>query len=115
VRQGVRYEPESPSASRAGGDRTAHLVAIDVASGEWLWRLPMWTVVDDPAAPPHPGRYFGSIGPGPLGHELLVRDEYGASFSVDLATQAVHALPPARQREAKPPLRPWPRPDGIDT
>ena len=87
MHEGVRYEPDISNASS--------LAAFDAASGAALWSLPVWTFMDEPAAPPHPGRWFGRIALGPGRDDILVADEHGMQFLVDRVRRTVSPWPPA--------------------
>ena len=87
VHDGVRYEPDDT--------RSASLAAFDLATGARLWSVPVWTIADDPDAPPHPGRWFGRIALGPGPDDILVEDEHGVRFLVDRTRLTVRPLPPA--------------------
>ena len=93
VHDGVRYEPDSSFS--AGTDRTCTggLAAFDLASGTRLWSVPLWTISDEPGAPPHPGRHVGRISAGPGPDDILVEDEHGDRFVVDRVLLTVRTMP----------------------
>ncbi len=98
VHDGVRYAPDASPPIDPAHPRAGYLAAVDVASGRKLWSLRIWSIVEDPAAPPHPGRYFGRVSLGPRPDELLVEDEFGARFVVDRVRVSVRELPDKAER-----------------
>ena len=106
---GVRYEPDGSPPLDPEHPRAGYIAAIDIGQ-DASQSLRIWTIEEDPSAPPHPGRYFGRLSVGPAPDEILVEDEFGARFVVDRVRRTVHAVASERPgrglRDVPPPLPP---------
>jgi hypothetical protein len=95
--QGVRYVQDKHD-SRNGDQPGGYLAAIDIASGQRLWRLKVYEVPDGRAAgQPTLPRYFRSMQLVPGGQALEIVNEAGGVYRVDLATRTATQVggPPA--------------------
>lgn len=87
---GVRYE-QVVNAELLGEDqRTGFLAAVDESSGERLWLLKVYTVnrIEHLEADVQ-DVFFASMSAGDDGASLLITDERGRAFVVDLANRTV--------------------------
>lgn len=103
--QGVRYQQDLSGQEPAGSAPGGTLAAFDVASGQRLWLLQVYTVRDDPGAPMrHPGIYFRSLALVPDSGELEIENEVGGLYRVDLAKRQARELggPPERAAPSTP-------------
>lgn len=91
---GIRYEQAVlPRAEADGGQRTGYLAAYRGASEERLWRLRVYELEIDPHLEGDvQDVYFKSMTAAPDGHALLIENEHGDRFAVDVRTQAVRRL-----------------------
>lgn len=91
---GVRYEQAVLARSEAGGgQRTGWLAARKGASGEPLWRVRVYELQVDPRLEGDvQDVFFASMTASPDGHELLIANERGDRFAVDVRTRAVRRL-----------------------
>ena len=99
--EGIRYEQDldSPAQGGLGG----HLIAKDQKSGKTLWTLKVYDVKDESASGvDRIGLYFRSMKLAPGGKELLIVDEAGRRFTVDLVARRVTSEPPAPAPSSKP-------------
>jgi hypothetical protein len=104
--RGIRYEQDLDGAELGG-----RLAAFDAATGKRLWTLDVYHVPDNEASGVDAiGRYFRRMAVAPDGWALMIEDETGARFSVDLTSRRVTALDPPRGAEDAPPLKPKPQP-----
>ena len=92
--EGVRYE-QVKDATRLGLSQvTGHLAAYDEASGERLWVLKVYDHRPSEALESDVQEvYFKSLELRPGGRELVVTNEAGARFVVDLRARTVAPLP----------------------
>jgi hypothetical protein len=91
---GIRYEQTVLARNEAdGGQRTGYLAAYRGASDERLWRLRVYELHIDPRLEGDvQDVYFKSMTAAKDGHELLIENERGDRFEVDVHTQTVHKL-----------------------
>jgi hypothetical protein len=91
---GVRYEQAVLARAEAdGGQRTGYLAAYKGASDERLWRVRVYELKIDPHLEGDvQDVYFASMTASPDGHELLIANERGDRFAVDVRTQAVRKV-----------------------
>lgn len=104
---GVRYIQDSHD-DRAGDQPGGYLAAIDIKSGQRLWRLKVYEVPDLRAAGrPTMARYFKSMRLSVDGSALEIENEAGGIYCVDLQSKTVTQVggPPATApaRPAAPP------------
>jgi hypothetical protein len=85
---GVRYEQDrfyERDRDQPGG----YLAAVDLRTGERLWRIKVYSIAPKAPEGPEPmARYFRSLRLGPDGACLIVEDEVGGVYRVDLASHA---------------------------
>jgi hypothetical protein len=112
VYQGVRYEEDSTSPTPAGQIAGGLLVAFDSVSGQRLWQLQVYRLEDKPGAPmAHPGVHFKSITAVPGQDALLVENQSGGQYRVDLSQrQARQVGGPPEEALPTPPAKPKPKP-----
>lgn len=113
VHQGVRYEQDLSAPLAPGAAPGGALAAYDAGSQARLWRIQVYTVPND--APPgldHPGRYFRSMSlqDGPGQAQLLIEDEAGSRYAVDLHSRAVSKLSGPSDKVLPPLDTPAPKP-----
>jgi hypothetical protein len=85
---GVRYEQDR-FYDRDGDQPGGYLAAVDLRTGERLWRVKVYTLAPKAPNGPEPmARYFRSLRLGPDGASLIVEDEVGGVYRVDLASHA---------------------------
>ena len=91
---GIRYEQTVLARSEAdGGQRTGYLAAYRGASDERLWRLRVYELHIDPRLEGDvQDVYFKSMAAAKDGHDLLIENERGDRFEVDVRTQVVRKL-----------------------
>ena len=91
---GVRYEQAVLARGEAGGgQRTGYLAACKGASGERLWRVRVYELQADPRLEGDvQDVFFSSMTASPDGHGLLIANERGDRFAVDVRTRAVRKL-----------------------
>jgi hypothetical protein len=94
VLDGVRYEQAVLARVDAdGGQRTGYLAAFNVASNERLWRVRVYELQVDPRLEGDvQDVFFASMSTLPDGHELLIANERGDRFAVDVRTRSVRKL-----------------------
>jgi hypothetical protein len=86
--QGVRYE-QGRYYDRDGDQPGGYLVAIDIQTGQRLWRIKVYTVdVLRRAGAPVMASYFRSMRVGQDGKILIIENESGRIYHVDLLTQS---------------------------
>lgn len=105
--RGVRYQQDLDGAELGG-----RLAAVDPRTGKRLWTLEVYRVGDyDAAGVDAIGRYFRSMTLVPERETLLIEDEGGGRYAVDLATRTVTALDRGPAPEPPlPPVKPKPKP-----
>jgi len=92
---GVRYDAAYDTGDILPRTRSGGIAAIDEATGRTLWTVVLWTTpVEDVQGLFHPPRFLRRATRGDAG-ELLVEDEFGVRYLVDLATRAVRRVDPA--------------------
>ncbi len=112
VVDGVRYEQDRYD-DRAGEQHGGYLVAIDAATGQRLWRVEVYTLAIQPPGAPRMALYFRSMRPSPDGKALVIENEAGGVYRVDLATHAsVQIGGPPETAPAATPGKPKPPPGG---
>ena len=107
VHKGVRYEQDMAGGSDGRGVNSGTLVAYDNKTGKRLWELQVHTVIDHSAAGVETqGRYFGSmvVVRGRQEPELLIVDEIGVCYSIDLVKKSAIRLGRLWLRSG---IRPW--------
>lgn len=94
VLDGVRYEQAVLTHGEAGGgQRTGWLAAYGGASDERLWRVRVYELQVDPRLEGDvQDVFFATMTASPDGHELLIANERGDRFAVDVRTRAVRKL-----------------------
>jgi len=112
VHEGVRYEEDLTSPTPAGQIAGGLLVAFDAAGGHRLWQLQVYRLEDKPGAPmAHPGVHFKSITVVPGQEALLIENQSGGQYRVDLAQrQARQVGGPPEEASPAPPAKPKPKP-----
>lgn len=112
VHQGVRYEEDLTSPTPAGQIAGGLLSAFDATSGQRLWQLQVYRLEDKPGAPGrHPGVHFKSITEVPGQDALLVENQSGGQYRVDLSQrQARQVGGPPEETPPTPPAKPKPKP-----
>lgn len=83
--QGVRYEQDRHDDS-AGDQPGGYLAATHIQSGARLWRIKVYAVPAAAPGRPAMARYFRSMRLAPEGQALLIENEAGGVYRVDLAT-----------------------------
>ena len=91
---GVRYEQAVLARAEAdGGQRTGYLAAYQGASDERLWRIRVYQLKIDPALEGDvQDVYFATMSASPDGHELLIANERGEHYAVDVRTRDVRRV-----------------------
>ncbi|MBE0436051.1 MAG: PQQ-binding-like beta-propeller repeat protein [Methylomicrobium sp.] len=103
---GVRYEQDATD-ERQGDQEGGYLAAIDVETGERLWRLKIYEVPDSRSAGVEMGGvYFRTMKILTESNALKIENEVGSVYRVDLTSHEVQKLsgPPdeASPTETKP-------------
>ena len=99
--EGVRYAQDGLG-SEAGGDQASgYLAAIDMRSGERLWRLQVYELADSGAAEAC-ARHFRSMRLVPGRAELEIESEAGSRYLVDLAERTSTLLSSPAPASARP-------------
>jgi hypothetical protein len=111
VHRGVRYEQNLAATPAAGMAPGGALAAHDDASGKLLWQMQVYTVPD--TAPPglsHPGRYFRAMSLVDGKEQLLIEDETGSRYLVDLQARSAEKIsgPPDTAPTEAPIAKPRP-------
>ena len=91
---GVRYEPDYAVTCDTPRTLTGGLAAFDLASGQKLWSVLLWTTVDNIPGLSIPPRYLRRVVRGQHADELIVEDEHGARYLVDRAARSARTLGP---------------------
>jgi len=108
VHQGVRYAQDRHDDS-AGDQPGGYLAATDVDTGARLWRIKVYNIAKGPAGAPVQALYFRSLRLAPGGTALLVENEAGGVYEVDLATHAsMQVAGPPETGSPMPPTPPKP-------
>jgi len=91
---GVRYEQTVLARSEAaGGQRTGYLAAYKGTSDERLWRVRVYELRIDPNLEGDvQDVYFTKMAASADGHELLIENEAGGRYAVDVRTQGVRKV-----------------------
>jgi hypothetical protein len=109
--QGVRYEQDRHD-DRAGDQAGGYLAATDIKSGKRLWRIKVYQVGDQrPAGVPVQARYFRSMQLAPGGAALIIENEAGGVYHVDLASQSSKQVGGPPETAISPPAKPKPQPE----
>ncbi|MDE2316708.1 MAG: hypothetical protein KGK06_09920 [Xanthomonadaceae bacterium] len=112
VLDGVRYEQDLYD-DRAGDQHGGYLAAIDAATGQRLWRMRVYTLEAKSPGALVLAMYFRSMRPSPDGKALVIENEAGGVYRVDLATHAsVQIGGPPETAPAATPGKPKPPPGG---
>lgn len=110
--KGVRYEQDMESTQHGGDPFGGYLMAVDAATGARLWILKIYQVTPQtvPGLPTF-DRFFKRMALVSDRDELLIEDEAGGRYLVDLVRRSVTVVfqPPT----ATPPIdeRPMPTPE----
>lgn len=111
---GVRYL-EDRTDERDGDQAGGYLAAVDVATGATLWRLKVYDVPDHRAAGVHGNsRHFSALAIAEGGAALIVDNEAGGRYRVDLAARSVTQIggpPEQAPLAAAAPAKPKPDAD----
>jgi len=110
--QGVRYEQDRHDDS-AGDQPGGYLAAIDVKTGERLWRLKVYNIArSGPPGTPALALYFRTMKLSADGAALDIENEAGGVYRVDLATRASTQVggPAETAAPPKPSTKPKPTP-----
>jgi hypothetical protein len=101
--EGVRYAQDGLG-SEAGGDQASgYLAAIDMHSGERLWRLQVYELADLAAGGAGAcARHFRSMRLVPGRAELEIESETGSRYLVDLAERTSTLLSSPAPASARP-------------
>lgn len=94
---GIRYEQLADSRVLPGSERGGVLAARDARSGALLWTLRLYEVRQDAGAPFPPGRYFATMTPDATGARIVVEDERGERYEVDMERRSSRRLGGARR------------------
>ena len=90
---GIRYEQAVLPRSEATGQRTGYLAAYKGVSDERLWRVRVYDLkIDAHLEGDVQDVYFAKMEASPDGREILVTNEIGGHFAVDVRTQGVRKL-----------------------
>ncbi|HET7930246.1 MAG TPA: hypothetical protein VFL63_02515 [Rhodanobacteraceae bacterium] len=112
--KGIRYQQDDHD-DRAGDQAGGYLVAVDAATGKRLWRIKVYVIAAGPPGAPVAALYFRSMRLAPGGDALLIENEAGGVYRVDLATHASTQISGPPETAAKPaPANPKPPPPGSD-
>ena len=88
--RGVRYETIAMGRRRGLDQNGGYIAALDVASGRQLWLLKVYVTPHDPDMEDDKQDLFiAGLKLTNHGHALLVTDERGGRYCVDLKTRAV--------------------------
>jgi hypothetical protein len=108
---GVRYQQDSTD-ERQGDQDGGYLVAIDVKTGERLWRQKVYEVPDSRSAGVEMGGiYFSSMRLISGSNELEIENEVGGVYRVDLASHRVQKLSGPPDEVPPTPVKPKPTPE----
>jgi len=90
----TRYEQAVLPRSEAGGvQRTGYVAAYKGTSDERLWRIRVYELKIDPALEGDvQDVYFATMDASPDGRELLIANELGEHYAVDVRTQGVRRV-----------------------
>jgi hypothetical protein len=109
--QGVRYEQDRHD-DRAGDQPGGYLAATDIKTGQRLWRIQVYQVGEKgPAGAPVQARYFRAMQLAPDGASLIIENEAGGVYHVDLATRLSKQVAGPPETAVTPPAKPKPQPD----
>lgn len=88
---GVRYQQDNESRKHGGDQSVGYLVAIDIHSGERLWmqKVYEYNETPTPGAPPPMGLYFKSMKLDAARGAIVVENESGTVYEVDIKTHAI--------------------------
>jgi 5'-nucleotidase len=91
---GVRYQQAPLSDDGGTRQRTGWLDAYRGTSGVRLWHVQVYATKFDPTLESDvQDVFFRTMTPSPDGREILIENERGGRFAVDVRTQAVRSLP----------------------
>ena len=92
--KGVRYLQDIDGPAQARDQPCGYLLAYDVAAGKLLWQLKVYEVAIDPKLEHDVQEvYFKSMKLQPGGEQLLIENEVGRRYLVDLARRSVKPAP----------------------
>lgn len=112
VHDGVRYEQDRYD-DRAGDQRGGYLAAVDVATGQRLWRVKVYAIAPQPPGAPTLAMYFRSMRLDPGCKALVIENEAGGVYRVDLAThESAQIGGPPETAPMAAPGKPKPAPGG---
>lgn len=112
VHDGVRYEQDRYD-DRAGDQRGGYLAAFDVATGQRLWRVKVYAIAPQPPGAPTLAMYFRSMRLDPGCKALVIENEAGGVYRVDLAThESAQIGGPPETAPMAAPGKPKPAPGG---
>jgi hypothetical protein len=94
VTNGIRIEALNASRKRGLPQNGGYLEAFDVASGNSLWLLRVYEIAyDGKMEEDVQDRFIEKLELKPDGENLLVTDEFGKRFEVNLRSRKVRTLP----------------------
>lgn len=112
--QGIRYEQDRHD-DRAGDQPGGYLAAIDIKTGARLWRIKVYQIAGPgpgPGRAPTQARYFRSMRVAPDGKALVIENEVGGVYRVDLASHSsTQVSGPPETAAPTPPAKPKPQPE----
>lgn len=110
VLDGIRYMQDMSGPKVEGAAPGGRLEAVDATTGAPLWHLQVYKVIDDtPPSLTHPGRYFRSLRADTARGVLLIEDEAGLTYEVDLKSRAAKQLG-AAEGDKRPTVQAKPTP-----
>jgi len=90
---GIRYEAIHWGKVEGLGQNGGHVRAFDQASGKELWTLKLYDIdYEQDMEPDRLDVFITSLAPGEDGDSLIVEDENGRRFRLDLASREVEQL-----------------------
>jgi hypothetical protein len=88
---GVRYQQDNESRKHGGDQSVGYLVAIDIQSGGRLWmqKIYEYNETPTPGAPSPMGLYFKSMKLDATRGAILIENESGGGYELNIKTRAV--------------------------